>query len=78
MAKPGISKSTGYLTRVFCVEYDLNAMIEAYGADNIKLMVDGIVTGKIKGIRQEVQRWCADTDLYAAIKHEDDSDTLAA
>ena len=58
-----LSKADGYMHRVFCVEYDLAAMVEAYGAETIHWMVDEIAAGRIVG-RQDVARWAAHKDLY--------------
>lgn len=58
-----ISKSQGYLVRLFAVEYDLDGMIKAYGPDFVKLLVDQIVAGKID-CRQCVDRWAADKSLF--------------
>lgn len=58
-----LSKADGYTHRVFCVEYDLAAMVEAYGPEAIHWMVDEISAGRIVG-RQDVARWAAHKDLY--------------
>lgn len=58
-----LSKADGYMHRVFCVEYDLAAMVEAYGPEAIHWMIDEISAGRIVG-RQDVARWAAHKDLY--------------
>jgi len=60
-----ISKAQGYLVRLFAVEYDLHGMINAYGPDFVKLLVDQIVAGKID-CRQCVDRWAADVSLFGS------------
>lgn len=54
----GISKSQGYANRVFCVEYDLKGMIDAYGLNFIHWLADEIAEGKIN-CKQNVERWSA-------------------
>lgn len=54
----GISKSQGYLNRVFCVEYDLDGMIKAYGSSFMHWLVDEIAAGRIN-CKQDVERWAA-------------------
>lgn len=60
--KPGISKSTGYLNRVFCVEYDLHGMIKAYGPSFMHWLIDEIEAGRIN-CKQDVERWSAHVAL---------------
>jgi len=56
--KGGISKSKGYTTRVFCAEYDLKGMIDAYGINFVHWLADEIAAGKIN-CKSTVQRWSA-------------------
>lgn len=63
--KPGISKSTGYINRVFTIEYDLYGMIQAYGIEFIHWLADEIHSGRIN-CRQDVDRWAA----HVAIKKD--------
>lgn len=68
--KPGrtrLSKADGYLNRIFTVEYDLKAMLDAYGADMIHQLIDLILDGKIN-TRQDVDRWAATRSLYDALE----------
>lgn len=59
MAKAkGISKAKGYLSRVFCVEYDLKGMIDAYGVEFMHTLVDMVAEGELD-CREHVQRWSA-------------------
>jgi hypothetical protein len=55
-----ISKSQGYLARVFCVEYDLKGAIEAYGIECVHWLIDEVAAGRIK----DIQRWSAHQHLY--------------
>lgn len=73
-AKPGINKADGYVARVFCAEYDLNGMIQAYGIEFVHWLADEIAAGRVD-CRQHVQRWCAHVALtkdmaFAAHKAE--------
>lgn len=74
----GISKSQGYNSRVFCVEYDLKGMIDAYGINFIHWLADEIADGKIN-CKSTVQRWSAQVALDkslnfdpALFQHNDD------
>lgn len=63
MAKArGISKSIGYLNRVFCVEYDLDGMIKAYGVEFMHWLIDEIAAGRVN-CKQDVERWAAHVHL---------------
>lgn len=71
--KPGISKSKGYLNRVFCVEYDLHGMVQAYGVDFMHWLVDEIAAGRVN-CKQDVERWAAHKALeqdanFAEVAH---------
>jgi len=63
----GISKAKGYRARIFTIEYDLNAMIEAYGLDFVVDLATKIASGEVKqrDCRQEVDRWGAHLQLEA-------------
>jgi len=61
----GISKSTGYLARVFTVEYDLNGAIQAYGPDFLHWLIDEISAGRVN-CKQDVDRWSAHLALNAS------------
>lgn len=67
----GISKSQGYSTRVFCIEYDLKGMIDAYGINFIHWLADEIDDGKIN-CKQTVERWSAHVAITQD-KHFDSS-----
>lgn len=56
--KPGITKAKGYTSRVFCVEYDLKGMIDAYGINFVHWLADEISAGNIN-CKQNVERWSA-------------------
>lgn len=58
----GISKSQGYLNRVFCVEYDLHGMIKAYGPTFMHWLIDEIEAGRVN-CKQDVERWAAHVHL---------------
>ena len=52
MAKTGkMSKASGYQNRVYCAEYDLRGMIEAYGVDVIKWAANEIASGNTESVR---------------------------
>lgn len=56
MAKPGITKAQGYLAGVFCVVYDLQGAINAYGIKMCHGLLDEIVAGRIK-TQYDLQCW---------------------
>lgn len=63
MAKArGISKANGYINRIFCVEYDLDGMIKAYGSEFMHWLIDEIAAGRIN-CKQDVERWAAHVHL---------------
>lgn len=71
MAKPGISKSTGYLTRVFCVEYDLKGMVDAYGPAALHWMIDQLANNDsdesddgTQAVRNLARDWSNHAHLY--------------
>lgn len=52
MAKvKGMSKASGYQNRVYCAEYDLRGMIEAYGLDVITWAAEKIASGNTNEVR---------------------------
>ncbi len=56
--RKGISKALAYIARIFCVEYDLKHMIDAYGADFVHYLTDEIAAGRVN-CKQDVERWSA-------------------
>lgn len=62
MARGGITKSQGYLNRVFCVEYDAKGMIDAYGIEFMHELLDAIASNKVN-CKQSVERWSAHVAL---------------
>ena len=58
-----ISKSQGYLHRVFCIEYDIHGAIQAYGLECVHWLVDEVAAGRIKSDK-DIQRWSAHAHLY--------------
>jgi len=70
----GISKAKGYTTRVFCVEYDLKGMIDAYGLNFVHWLADEIEAGNIN-TKQNVQRWSAHVALTQDVTFDADTFT---
>ncbi len=62
-----ISKAQGYIHRLYTIEYDLHGMIQAYGPEFVKLMIDEITAGRID-VRQCVDRWAAHTSIHGAVQ----------
>ena len=58
----GISKAQGYLSRVFCIEYDLAGAINAYGLEFTHWLLDEIAAGRVN-TKQDVERWAAHVHL---------------
>lgn len=58
-----LTKAECYQNRIFTIEYDLAAMIEAYGARAVHWLVDQIEAGEIKG-SAKADQWAAHEDLY--------------
>lgn len=58
-----IDKATGYKHRLYCVEYDLLGMIQAYGPECMHWLIEEVMAGNIKADR-DVQRWAAHKHLY--------------
>ena len=58
-----LSKAQCYQTRIFTIEYDLAAMVEAYGASAVHWLIDEIAAGRIQG-RATADQWAAHADLY--------------
>ena len=81
----GLNKATGYINRIFTVEYDLHGMINAYGIDFIHWLADEIAHGRIN-CKQDVDRWAAtvaitkDYTFNAAVledhSHNDDNNDI--
>jgi hypothetical protein len=78
----GISKSTGYINRVFCVEYDIKGMIDAYGINFVHWLADEINAGRID-CKSDVQRWSAHVAItndrtfnHQVFTHNDDTPEL--
>jgi len=61
--RKGIGKALAYLSRVFCVEYDFNGAIEAYGVDFCHYLLDEIAAGRVN-CKQNVERWSAHKALH--------------
>lgn len=61
----GIDKAQAYRARIFTIEYDLNAMIKAYGFEFVLDLAAKIHNGEItqKQCRQDVDRWAAHLQL---------------
>lgn len=57
-SRKGLGKALAYLARVFCVEYDMKGMIEAYGVDFCHYLLDEIAAGNVN-CKQDVERWSA-------------------
>jgi N-methylhydantoinase B/oxoprolinase/acetone carboxylase alpha subunit len=53
--KKGMSKASGYQTRVYCAEYDLNGMIEAYGLDYVMEAAKMIADGRKSEVRSHLK-----------------------
>lgn len=69
----GLSKSKGYINRVFCVEYDAKGMIDAYGIEFMHWLLDEIHAGRMN-CKQYVERWSAHVHLnntkeFAPVRH---------
>ena len=57
-SKPGsMSKRNGYLNQVYAAAYDLKGMLEAYGADNLHLMVDALQRGDYTQVKKAVANY---------------------
>lgn len=55
--KKGMSKASGYQNRVYCAEYDLGGMIEAYGLDFVINSAKLIARGDKNVVRAQMKAY---------------------
>ncbi len=69
--KHGIPRHRSYQTGIASAAYDLEHLILAFGADNVRTMIVEIEQGNLEGVRKMLRTWTLHQfgDQFAMIDH---------